>query len=134
MPLRPVLRPGHDVVRRDASTLLVGPPPSLPLPDEPGLVEVLRLLDGHTLDEVVSRARTTTYAGDVHRLVERLVGAGVVGDAAPAPRPEARLVRIIWGTVRKTAVLGTVQKLMSWATRGGSGGQRLPEVQKLVEK
>lgn len=46
MTFRPVLRPGAPLLRRDATHLQIGTSPGIVLDDRPGLVALLRLLDG----------------------------------------------------------------------------------------
>jgi hypothetical protein len=46
MPFRPALRPGAPLLRRDPSHLQVGTSPGIVIADRPGLVALLRLLDG----------------------------------------------------------------------------------------
>jgi hypothetical protein len=95
MVLRPVLPPGADVVRRDARTLVVGVRPGLVVPDRPGLVPLLRLLDGRTLDGVVERAavRVPELGGAAREVLLDLVGRGALlpGPPPPPPRLSARV-------------------------------------------
>ena len=46
MAFRPALRPGAPLLRRDATHLQVGTSPGIVIPDRPGLLPLLRLLDG----------------------------------------------------------------------------------------
>jgi len=46
MPFRPALRPGAPLLRRDATHLQVGTSPGIVIADRPGLVPLLRQLDG----------------------------------------------------------------------------------------
>jgi hypothetical protein len=53
MPVRPVLLPGAPLLRRDAHHLQVGTSPGIVFTDRPGLVPLLRLLDGlHSIDSL----------------------------------------------------------------------------------
>lgn len=46
MAFRPALRPGAPLLRRDATHLQVGTSPGIVIPDRPGLLPLLRLVDG----------------------------------------------------------------------------------------
>ncbi|MFY0407798.1 hypothetical protein [Solicola sp. PLA-1-18] len=98
--MRPVLRPGSVVLRRDATHLQVGTTPrhAHVLRDAPGLVELVRLMDGvRDLDALrVDAARhAPSLAREVDDVVHELCAAGVLVDAdqwevAPPPaRAEA---------------------------------------------
>lgn len=84
MTIRPALRPGAPLLRRDGTHLQVGTSPGFVLRDQPGLFSVLRLLDGvRDLDRI--RTLTAThipeFEGDVGLIVDELVAAGLVFDA-----------------------------------------------------
>jgi hypothetical protein len=107
MPLRPVLPPGGDVVRRDARTLVVGGRPGVTVPDRPGLVALLRLLDGRGLDAVARLAaeRVPELDVDVRSLIRGLVAQGALAAQPPAP-PPALSVRVqAWRGSERTASL-----------------------------
>lgn len=92
----PLLRPGALLLRRDARTLLIGTSPGIPVRDRPGLVRVLRLLDG-SLDEarlaaVVARD-IPEFTADLSPTIDHLVGLGVVLRASPDPHPWRVAVR-----------------------------------------
>lgn len=92
----PLLRPGALLLRRDARTLLVGTSPGIAVRDRPGLVRVLRLLDG-SLDDarlaaVVARD-VPEFTDDLRSTIDRLVGLGVVLRALPDPHPWRVAVR-----------------------------------------
>ena len=71
------------MVRRDRATLLVGQRPGLAGPDEPGLVEVLRLLDGRRVETLgpLAAERAPTFGGDLPGLLRRLAAGGVLIEA-----------------------------------------------------
>lgn len=95
MTTRPVLPPGAHVVRRDARTLLVGSGPGVVVPDRPGLVDVLRLLDGRSVESLTSLAadRVPHFDGDVTATVQELLARGAL---VTVDRPAARLtVRVL---------------------------------------
>lgn len=99
MTLRPVLPPGADVVRRDARTLLVGGRPGVVVPDRPGLVALLRLLDGRGLESLARLAaeRVPELDGRPEDVVHELVARGALR-AGPAPRPPRLAWRVqAWG-------------------------------------
>ncbi len=104
MSLRPVLPPGADVVRRDAHTLVVGTRPGVRVPDRPGLVPLLRLLDGRGLAALVEHAaRHVPDLDDVEPLVRELVARGALAPA-PAPPPARLCVRVeAWRGSRRVA-------------------------------
>jgi hypothetical protein len=104
MSLRPVLPPGSDVVRRDAGTLVVGARPGVHVPDRPGLVPLLRLLDGRGVAALVEHAgRHVPELEDVEPLVRELVARGAL-DAAPPPPPARLSVRVeAWRGSRRVA-------------------------------
>ena len=95
--MRPVVRPGAAVLRRDRTSLQIGVEPgrAVVLADSAGLRELLGRLDGlHTRDTVLKACADRKLAADT---LERLVFAGVVVDAdlircAPAPSELAHLL------------------------------------------
>ena len=59
MPFRPALRPGAPLLRRSATHLQVGTSPGIVVADRPGLVPLLRLLDGvRDVDRLQELVRT----------------------------------------------------------------------------
>jgi hypothetical protein len=105
MSLRPVLPPGADVVRRDARTLVVGTRPGVPVPDRPGLVPLLRLLDGRGVPALVELAarHAPDLGDDVEDVVRELVARGALADGPPPP-PASLTVRVqAWGGSRRVA-------------------------------
>lgn len=99
MVLRPVLPAGADVVRRDARSLVVGGRPGVVVPDRPGLVALLRLLDGRTLDGVVALAaeRIPDLEGDAREIVLGLLARGVLHPEPPPPMPRLSVRVQPWG-------------------------------------
>ncbi|MEV7397171.1 hypothetical protein [Aeromicrobium sp. NPDC092404] len=84
MAFRPALRPGAPLLRRDATHLQVGTSPGIVFADRPGLVELLRLLDGARDVErlaAVARATIPELGRPVAEVLAELRSAGVVFDA-----------------------------------------------------
>ncbi len=84
MSFRPALRPGAPLLRRDATHLQVGTSPGIVIPDRPGLVDLLRLLDGaRDVDRLATIARTAIpeLTIPVAEVLAELRSAGVVFDA-----------------------------------------------------
>ena len=85
MPLRPALRPGAPLLRRDAKHLQVGTSPGIVITDRPGLLALLHLMDGAR-----DVARLWALAGsdipdldvDVADVVRELQSLGAVFDAS----------------------------------------------------
>lgn len=84
MPFRPALRPGAPLLRRDATHLQVGTSPGIVIPDRPGLMGLLRLLDG-SRDvprlELLARDRLPELDVPIAAVVDELRSMGVVFDA-----------------------------------------------------
>lgn len=84
MTFRPSLRPGAPLLRRDATHLQVGTSPGIVLVDRPGLLPLLRLLDGARdvarLEELAP-SRFPDLAGCVPALLQELLACGAVVDA-----------------------------------------------------
>jgi len=84
MTIRPALRPGAILLRRDATHLQIGTSPGFVLRDRPGLFSVLRLLDGiRDLPRIaaLTAAHITEFDGDVGAILTELMAAGLVFDA-----------------------------------------------------
>lgn len=78
MVVRPMLRPGSVVLRRDAEHLQVGTTPGLILRDGPGVSTVLRLADGvRTADELALAARDAGAPSGA-TVVAELLGRGAL--------------------------------------------------------
>lgn len=95
MPFRPVLRPGAPLLRRDAKHLQVGTSPGIVIADRPGLLPLLRLLDG-VRDiarlEAIVRIAVPELGESVAAVLAELRATGVVVDATgtdPAQRLRA---------------------------------------------
>lgn len=98
MALRPLLRPGCIVLRRDPSHLQVGISPGITVRDRPDLIAFLHLLDGvhdvPALHDVVRRR--SLDVGDVDALVSELLARGIAVDPAASPDPGSPLpVRVL---------------------------------------
>ena len=84
MTLRPAIRPGAPLLRRDANHLQVGTSPGIVIDDRPGLRSFLRLLDGV---RDVGRLRRLVQSdvpeleGDVEDVLGPLIACGAVVDA-----------------------------------------------------
>lgn len=122
--LGPSLRPGALVLRRDARTLQIGTAPGITVRDRPGLVRVLRLLDGSLPLPLLSRliARDVPeFTDDLAQTLTRLAAVGVVVPPSPAPEPRV--------AVRHDASTRDVARLIA----DGLGPQALqPDVEVLV--
>lgn len=84
MSFRPALRPGAPLLRRDATHLQVGTSPGIVITDRPGLVDLLRLLDGaRDIDRLTELARASIpdLVAPVTDVLAELRSAGVVFDA-----------------------------------------------------
>lgn len=84
MTIRPALRPGAILLRRDATHLQIGTSPGFVLRDRPGLFPVLRLFDGvRDVRRVAELAAVhiTEFDGDVAAIVSELMAASLVFDA-----------------------------------------------------
>jgi hypothetical protein len=89
----PCLLPGALLLRRDARTLQVGTSPGVLVRDRPGLVRVLRLLDGATdLDRLAALVARDVpeFLDDLPATLDRLVASGAVTSPGP-PAPRARI-------------------------------------------
>jgi hypothetical protein len=85
MPFRPALRPGAPLLRRDATHLQVGTSPGIVIADRPGLLDLLRLLDGaRDVERLAAVARDTIpeLTAPVAAVLAELRSAGAVFDAA----------------------------------------------------
>ncbi len=93
MTFRPALRPGALLLRRDAGHLQVGTSPGIVVADRPGLVPLLRLLDGvrgvGRLQEMVDAAVPELDA-PVSAVLTELCALGVVVDASSIERATLR--------------------------------------------
>lgn len=92
MTIRPALRPGAVLLRRDSTHLQIGTSPGFVLRDQPGLFSVLRLFDGiRDLRRITELAadHVTEFAGDLPAVVAELRAAGLVFDARAWDFPEA---------------------------------------------
>jgi hypothetical protein len=82
--LRPAIRPGAPLLRRDASHLQVGTSPGVVIDDRPGLRDFLRLLDGvRDIERLRHLARTDVpeLDLDVDDVLRPLLACGAVVDA-----------------------------------------------------
>jgi len=106
MALRPALRPGALLLRRDATHLQVGTSPGVVIADRPGLMALLRLLDGvrdlGRLQDLadVSIPELTTSVADV---VTELRALEAVVDASASVEPPGRATAHIGFEVRPGA-------------------------------
>ena len=82
--LRPTIRPGAPLLRRDANHLQVGTSPGTVIDDRPGLRAFLRLLNGaRDVEQLRRLARTEVpeLGGDVDDVLRPLLACGAVVDA-----------------------------------------------------
>lgn len=93
-PVRPTVRPGAAVLRRDAAHLQVGTSPGLVIRDHPGLYPLLRGLDGTRDFETLRRhvKRDLPELGtDVAEALAPLIAVGAVVDGERARRSSTRI-------------------------------------------
>lgn len=93
-PVRPSVRPGAALLRRDATHLQVGTNPGVVIRDRPGLYPLLLCLDGiQDLDALRRRARREIpdLEVDVADALAPLIATGVVVDTPPRVRPSLRV-------------------------------------------
>lgn len=92
----PLLRPGALLLRRGTGTLQIGTAPGVRVPDRPGLVRVLRLLDGAVPMDALARtvARDIPeFVDDLPQTLARLSAAGAVVMPSAPPRATRVAVR-----------------------------------------
>lgn len=97
MPFRPVLRPGAPLLRRDATRLQVGTSPGIVIADRPGLIPLLRLLDGvRDVERLETMARVVVPELDASAtdVLTELRAAGAVVDMSSID--EVRRARTGW--------------------------------------
>lgn len=85
MPVRPSLPPGVAVLRRDLAHLQIGTYPGLVVRDRPGLVSLLRRLDGVRDIGQLSRVVDPEIADMVGEVVDELLSQGALVDGAQIP-------------------------------------------------
>lgn len=100
MGIRPAIRPGAALLRRDRDHLQIGTAPGFVIRDQPGLIQVLRLFDGVRSVNAIKAAMSgdvPEFAGDLNAIVAELVAARIICDARqwdypgnPFLRDEAR--------------------------------------------
>ena len=90
MAFRPALRPGAPLLRRDATHLQIGTSPGIVIPDRPGLLALLRLLDGvrdiDRLQQLVQEHIPELH-GPLPSLLAELLASGAIVDATTRSRP-----------------------------------------------
>lgn len=92
--VKPTVRPGSPLLRRDARHLQVGTNPGIVVRDRPGLYALLLSLDGvRDLDSVSrdARRRIPALTIDATEALAPLIEAGVVVDASPVERSPCRI-------------------------------------------
>ncbi|AWB93145.1 hypothetical protein [Aeromicrobium chenweiae] len=115
MALRPALRPGAPLLRRDATHLQVGTSPGIVLADRPGLLAFLRLLDGArdlARLEVLAHERVPELQDDVTDLVSRLLAAGAVVDTSAA-RPRGAYELAVGGDPAAAELVDATRSILS---------------------
>src|SRR5687768_3434430 len=83
--LRPTIRPGAPLLRRDATHLQVGTTPGTVIDDRPGLRSFLQLLNGvRDVEQLRRLARTEVpeLEGEIDDLLKPLLACGAVVDAS----------------------------------------------------
>ncbi len=96
MTLRPTIRPGAPLLRRDATHLQVGTSPGTVIDDHPGLGPFLRLLNGvRDVDQLrrLVRSEVPELEADVADVLRPLLACGAVVDASSlfVRRPRLRV-------------------------------------------
>lgn len=86
MSVRPSLPPGTTVVRRDVHHLQIGTDPGVLVRDRPGLVGLLRLLDGVRDVQQLTALAGPEIAGEIPSVVTELLARGALVDARPPAR------------------------------------------------
>lgn len=84
MTIRPMLRPGTSLLRRDATHLQIGTSPGFIVQDQPGLLTVLRLIDGvREVGSIIEVARefVPEFRGDLGEVLRELCAADLAFDA-----------------------------------------------------
>lgn len=94
--LRPTIRPGAPLLRRDATHLQVGTSPGTIIDDRPGLRPFLQLLNGaRDVDQLrrLARSEVPELHADVDDVLQPLLACGAVVDASriPVRRPRLRI-------------------------------------------
>lgn len=93
MTFRPALRPGAPLLRRDSSSLQVGTSPGVVIADQPGLLALLRLIDGSrdvARLQAIARTSIPEFDGDVALVLRELHALGVVFDSTRWSGPHRR--------------------------------------------
>lgn len=95
MVIRPLIRPGCQLMRRGTHHLQVGTNPGVVFPDQPGLVSVLRLMDGvRTLDRLAELTRDE-FHGDLASVVRELISQGALISGIPRRRRPSLRVALV---------------------------------------
>lgn len=126
--MRPVLRPGVRILRRDVHTLQAGLdwPGRTTLPDSTALRVVLGLLDGvRTCDELIDLAAAQVNRAEAENSLARLVESGLVVDQAQTVMPvdgpsssEWAALSLLCSPVSATAGAATRRRRLRVAVRG----------------
>ena len=96
MSLRPTIRPGAPLLRRDATHLQVGTSPGVVIDDRPGLRDFLHLLDGiRDVDQLrrLARSEAPDLEADVADVLRPLLACGAVVDARELA-PSRPMIRV----------------------------------------
>ncbi|MGJ9413653.1 hypothetical protein ACHAAC_13180 [Aeromicrobium sp. CF4.19] len=123
MAVRPCLAPGTVVVRHDARRLRIGIDPGLVVPDRPGLLELLRMVDGIRSTQGLAELADPCIAPDVLAVVDDLLARGALIDAnRPRHRPRLDVaVRADRSARDLAAATRTVVDGLALAPAGPSG-------------
>ncbi len=84
MGIRPAIRPGAVLLRRNRDHLQIGTAPGFVIRDQPGLMALLRMFDGTRTIEALAATindNVPEFDGNIHTVVSELSTAGVVCDA-----------------------------------------------------
>lgn len=128
MTFRPALRPGAPLLRRDATHLQVGTRPGVIVPDRPGLLGLLRLLDG-VRDvaqlQALARVHAPEVAAEAPELLRRLTADGAVVDGSTLGPSRARLDLAVQADARSRVLAQAVRSVVTdldLAPAGPAGG------------
>lgn len=127
MIFRPALRPGAPLLRRDATHLQVGTSPGIVIDDRPGLVALLRLLDGvRDVERLATMAARDIpeLTADVREVLAGLRAAGAVVDAveADASRPLGRPIDFV-ASAGASELVAATRTVLASAGRDFSSGE-----------
>lgn len=111
MPLRPALRPGALLLRRSTTTLQIGTTPGIRFPDQPGLMGVLKLMNGVRTVGQIAALTSDEFRGDLPEVIRQLRARGAIVDGLPR-RLAARFKVAVLGDHLCTELIGLIQTMI----------------------